>query len=610
MRNKQLKFHIDKGMHMIKMQRYLFNKADSVLHKLFWDSFWVMLAAELSVAVSKLIDSLMVSNFMGTEMFAAQSLVSPFFGLIAIASGLMATGVQVVVSKSIVKGQFKEADQTFSLSLLIGLIIAAAAAAVCIGFSEQISAIFGAKREDPILFAATKAYLTGLSIGTIPLILNVILTPVLQINGDRNRVKYTMFLIAGINILFNTLAIFVFDLGMFGIGLATSLAEWCGMVIYLLHFRKKNIMCHIRMRGIELRVIKDVLIIGLPKATVRVCNTLRPLLINRWVMFLSTSAAMSAVAINNNIRDFFRIPETAVALTVMLIAGTFYGEQDKESLKKIVRISMTYNVLINVVLSVVLFVFAPYCVAVYEKAGTETYSMALICLRWTAMGLMFYAVNEYFMDFMLGTGRHKIVHVFTFFERFVYAVVCAYALGLIFGIKGVFASFSIAEMCFTVHILVHVWLKNKRFPKKLESFMLLPAHFETDPDMTLDCSVCSMEEVIGIYKTVMDFCEKRGVDHRKAYFTALCTEEMASNIVRHGFVPEKQQSLMIRVVISNGDIILRFKDSCKLFNIREKYDSADHKDVTKNIGIRLVMGMAKDVMYINTLNLNTTIVKI
>lgn len=89
---------------MIKIQRYLFNKSDSMLHKLFWDSFWVMLASELSVAVSKLIDSLMVSNFMGTEMFAAQSLVSPFFGLIAIASGLMATGAQVVVSKSIVKG--------------------------------------------------------------------------------------------------------------------------------------------------------------------------------------------------------------------------------------------------------------------------------------------------------------------------------------------------------------------------------------------------------------------------------------------------------------------------------------------------------------------------
>ena len=589
---------------------FLFHKSDSVLHKLFWDSFWVMLASELSATTCKLIDSLMVSNFLGTQMLAAHSLVFPLFALVSITSGFMATGSQVAVSKHIVKGQFKEADQAFTLSVLIGLIISAMISGMCFLCGDLISTIFGASREEPILFAATKAYLTGIAVGIIPLTLNVILAPVMQINGDRARVKFTMVLVAAINITFNFLSIFVFDLGMFGIGLSTSIAEWCGMAIYLLHFRKRNIMCHIKFHGIQPDVLKDVVVNGLPKVTVRVCNTLRPLLINRWVMFLSTSAAMSAVGINNNLRDFFRIPETALAFTIMLIAGTFYAEQDKESLKKAVRISLTYNVLINVVLSVALFVLAPLCVAIYEKSGTETYTMAVFSLRWTAVGLIFYAVNEFFLDFMLGTGRHKQVHMFSFLERLLYAVGAPYVLGSIFGIKGVLASFSIAEMCFTVHILIHVWVKTKKFPNKLEQFMLLPENFEAEPDMTLNCSVSSMEEVIGISETVMDFCETRKVDHRRACFAALCTEEMASNIVRHGFHSEKQHGLMIRVVVANGDLILRFRDNCKLFNIREKYDSADQKDVTSNIGIRLVMGMAKDVMYVNTLNLNTTIIKI
>lgn len=595
---------------MIKKTGFLFNKSDLVLHKLFRDFFWVMLASELSVCISRLIDSMMVSNFMGTEMFAAQSLVAPIFGLIAITSGLMATGTQVVVSRNIAKGQFQEADQIFSLSLMIGLIIAAITSAVCLMFSDFISLIFGATPEEPILFAATKAYLQGLGVGVIPLTLNVMLTPVLQINGDKTRVKSTMFLITAVNIVFNSLSIFVFDLGMFGIGLATSIAEWCGMAVYLLHFKKKNLMCHIRLSGIRLHGFKDVLSIGLPKATVRVCNTLRPLLINHLVLFLSTSAAMSAVGINNNIRDFFRIPETAVAMTIMLISGTLYGEQDKESLKKVVRISMKYNVIINVVLSVAIFVFAPYCVAIYEKAGTDTYNMAVFCLRWTSAGLIFYAVNEYFMNLMMGTDKHKQVHIFTFLERFVYAVAAAYVLGSFWGINGVFASFSVAEMCFTLHILIHVWVVNKKFPTKPEHFMMLPENFGPGPDMILDYSICKMEEVIGISKNVMDFCQQRGIDDRRAYLAALCTEEMASNIVQHGFGPDAPQSLMIRVVVSDDELILRFRDSCKLFDIREKYDTVNQKDITSNIGIRIVMRMAKDVMYVNTLKLNTTIIKI
>ena len=101
---------------MRKRNIKLLNQSDSIIYKLFWDSFFVMMASELSVAISKLIDSLMVSNFLGTEMFAAQSLVNPFFCIIAISSGLLATGTQVVVSKNIAKGKFKESDQAFSLS--------------------------------------------------------------------------------------------------------------------------------------------------------------------------------------------------------------------------------------------------------------------------------------------------------------------------------------------------------------------------------------------------------------------------------------------------------------------------------------------------------------
>jgi anti-sigma regulatory factor (Ser/Thr protein kinase) len=195
-------------------------------------------------------------------------------------------------------------------------------------------------------------------------------------------------------------------------------------------------------------------------------------------------------------------------------------------------------------------------------------------------------------------------------ERFVYAVAAAYVLGCFWGINGVFASFSVAEMCFTLHILIHVWVVNKKFPTKPEQFMLLPENFGPGPDMILDYSICKMEEVIGISKNVMDFCQQRGIDDRRAYLAALCTEEMASNIVLHGFGPDAPQSLMIRVVVSDDELILRFRDSCRLFDIREKYDTVNQKDITSNIGIRIVMRTAKDVMYVNTLKLNTTIIKI
>ena len=583
---------------------------DHTIHKIFLDAFLVMIVSEFSSALSCAIDVLMVSNFLEPGLLAVHSMVAPFYGMVAIVSGLFATGTQLSISKLIGRGNFKKADNIFTLSMLTCLIICTTATGASFIFADQIAIFFGAIPEERLLFENVKAYFLGLSTGIIPLACNIVLSPVLQINGDKNRVKYALLLSVFANCAVNSLAIFIFDGGMFGIGIGTSISEWCKLFLYLLHFTNKKIMCTFRFRGIKLQYLKEIFDLGLSKATVRVCNTLRPLIINRWILFLASSSALAAVGVNNNIRDLFRIPETAVALSVMLIGGIFFGEQDKTSLKKLIRITMFYNLVINVTLSIIIFIFAPTLASIYVDAETEIHTIAVTCLRWTAAGLPFYAINEYFIDFMLGTERHKKVHLYTIFEKLIYSVLCAFVLGLLFGIKGVLASFSITEMCFFVHIFVCVWIKNRTFPKKLSHFMMLPADFEVDPNMTLEFSIHNKEEVTEISKQIYAFCQTKQIDRRRAYFTSLCAEELASNIVVHGFSDDKKHSLQIRFLYVNNDIILRLRDDCKLFDIREKYDTIDRKDLFSNIGIRLVMNIAKDVTYINTLNLNTTILRL
>ena len=369
-------------------------------------------------------------------------------------------------------------------------------------------------------------------------------------------------------------------------------------------------MCKFLFKGLRLNLLDDFLVPGLPKVTLSMCNLLRPMLVNRWILILSTSSAISAIGIGNYISNLFLIPSAAIATTVMLIAGTFYGEQDKTSLTKLVRISVTYSMLITLAMSVVVFIFAPHLVSIYTERGTEVHSMACFYLRWTAVIMLFFVFNEYFMTFMLATGRYKKVHIFTIFEKFIYVVLFVYILGMEFGVKGIFIALGLAEICFTVHVLITLLIENRKFPTKLDQFMMLPEEFDIDPEKMIEFSIYSMEDVIGVSRTVMDFCRDKGVDSRRSYYAALSTEELAANIVAHGFIAGEEQNLTIRILFVNDTLIMRFRDPCKLFDIREHYESINKKDVTKNIGIRLVMKMAKEVTYLNTLNINTTIIKI
>ena len=63
-------------------------------------------------------------------------------------------------------------------------------------------------------------------------------------------------------------------------------------------------------------------------------------------------------------------------------------------------------------------------------------------------------------------------------------------------------------------------------------------------------------------------------------------------------------------MIEADDVILRIRDDCRYFNIKERFEVLKSKGKLSGIGIRLVYGIAKEVNYVNILNTNTLIIKV
>ena len=62
---------------------------------------------------------------------------------------------------------------------------------------------------------------------------------------------------------------------------------------------------------------------------------------------------------------------------------------------------------------------------------------------------------------------------------------------------------------------------------------------------------------------------------------------------------------------SRGEIILRIRDNCLPFNLLERYEMAQvQDDAAKNVGIRMVMKMCRDVQYLSIMNTNNLIIRI
>jgi len=86
---------------------------------------------------------------------------------------------------------------------------------------------------------------------------------------------------------------------------------------------------------------------------------------------------------------------------------------------------------------------------------------------------------------------------------------------------------------------------------------------------------------------------------------------MAGNIVEHGFTKDdKEHSVDVRVVHKGDDVILRLKDDCVPFDPAERRMLQDPDDPAKNIGIRMVFRLAKDVQYQSILGLNVLTIRV
>lgn len=155
------------------------------------------------------------------------------------------------------------------------------------------------------------------------------------------------------------------------------------------------------------------------------------------------------------------------------------------------------------------------------------------------------------------------------------------------------------------------WITLKRFPLTLEDQMAIPKTFGVEEDERIDITVRSMDEVVQVSRRVIDFCDKRGVDGRRSFLAGLCMEEMAGNIVTHGFSKDrKNHSVDIRVIHGRDEIILRIRDNCSAFNPTEYARAMEPGEMGRNVGIRLVYNMAGSVNYQNLLGMNVLTIRI
>ena len=584
-----------------------------ITRKLFQNTMLTMLVAEISNAVAAVIDGVVTGAFLGPTALAAYGIGGPYFSIASILSGILMVGSTMMCTRAAGKGDTEETTRVFSLTMVLGVVLSVLFCLSGVLFPGAYATMFGARGASASLHSVTTDYLRGVFIGAPGFILMIILTPILQLDGDSLRPKLACLCSAAFDIIGDLLVALVFHGGMFGIGLASSISHYLGLLIVLTHFfKKKSNMFRFSLRGVRPAMAPAIMRDGLPRAVCMLCRALLPIYLNG--LALKLAGDMGAAAYSAMISTTFAVASLGWGIggAVFIMCGMSFSEQDTKAIL-IETGTAGKDILFGVIpLAAVVFLASPLIARLFIPDAGEAYPMAITAIRCYALSLPFLAFNVSSANFFQAIEHKTASYIINICIEFACIALMALLLTGRFGINGMFYAFPAGAALLSVVIALCAVFRRDQSREGAAAYLLLPKDFGVPEEDCIERSIHSMDEVVALSVDVVDFCVAHGLSSKDANRLALCIEEMAGNVIEHGFADGKPHHLDVRVLIKDGETVLRMRDDCVLFNLREQAEhwSFDPEHPERNIGIRMVMHAAKDLAYTNTMKTNNLIIKI
>ena len=561
-------------------------------------------------SVNGIISSFFASNYVGVHAMTAVGLFAPINMLITSISTILVGGSVILCGKYMGKNETEKMQNVFSLNLIFSLLFSAFFILVFLLFG--LLDLTGFLTRDAAVRPLLNRYFLGQAIGVVPLMLGSAFASFLSLENKGRLTLIASFLYIAANILLNFVFVQRLRMEAFGLALASSLGMWLFLGVQAQYFFSARSQLRIRLSSLSWRESREIFRIGLPGAASNVYQTARGLIVNRLLVAFVGSAAISAFAASDSVlRLVWALPGGMIAVSRMMISVSV-GEEDRQTLTDTMRVMFRrFLPLMCCVSALIILCAEPLTRIFYRDPAEPVYMMTVWGFRILPLCMPLSIICMHFTCYGQASGKQGLVHLLAVLDGVVCVAGFTALLIPILGMNSVYVANVLNGTVTTLVIFGYAFLKNKRFPRNTEELMVIPESFGVAESERLDLSVKSVEGVVRISEQIQAFCLERGVDARRAFLAGLAMEEMAGNIVDHGFTKDrKKHSIDVRVAHKGDDVILRIKDDCVPFDPAERRQLADSGDPAKNIGIRLVFRIARDVQYQNILGLNVLTIRI
>ncbi len=575
--------------------------------------FFSLLPVQIMVlamgSINSIVDGAMAGRLIGANAVGVIGLYYAMVSLLNAIGAVLLGGTAVLCGRYMGKGDLKKTEGVFSLNLSVTFVIGAVLTIVSFLFPHTIAVILGTSEQ---LEADLVTYIIGYAIGILPMLLSQQIASFLQLERQ-SAIGYAG--VAGMiisNIAADYFFVVSFNMGIWGLALATTLSNIIYFLILVPYYFTKKAQLHFGIKRISWPDLGDMLKIGFPGALLIFCLSFRSVAINRILLSYVGEDGLSAMSAFNMVIGFLIAYCLGNGSVLRMLISVFAGEEDKLSMRKTMQLVMTKGMLLCFATAVVAIAVSPVVTSFFfPDPNTAVYQMMhqLLVIYSLCIPLVF--ICQVITNYLQALDHRLYVNYISVFDGFFAMVIPAMILAPHMGAMGVWLANPIGIILTILMAPLYCILYGKRLPRSVDDFMFLKPDYGIPVDRVLDRSIHDLEEVTEASAETQSFCKRNGMDGKHAYYAALCLEEMTANVIQHGFGHDrKKHYLNTTVIFNDGCVTLRIKDDCVAFDPSEMAKITSGDQSVSNIGIRMVYDIADSVEYRNMLGLNVLTIKI
>jgi putative MATE family efflux protein len=318
-----------------------------------------------------LVDTFWVSG-LGADALAAIGFVFPFFfAIIALSNGL-GVGAGSAISRRFGSRDKKGADNVAVHTMILMLLMSVIFTVTLFTFAEQIFVFIGAGKTT----AMATSYGRIIFGGSILLFFTNVANAILRSEGDTKRAMNAMIFGSVLNIILDPIFIYQLDMGVSGAAWATviSMGVTAIMMASWLFFKKDTyISFDFNDFSFEKDILRDIFRVGIPASVQQTSMALMMLVMNAIIIAASNTDGVAVYTVGWRVVTIAIAPLMGVSMAVVTMSGFSYGEKSYENLSFTHLYSVKMGLLVETVIAVLTFVFAPWIAHVFTLSESASH---------------------------------------------------------------------------------------------------------------------------------------------------------------------------------------------------------------------------------------------